>query len=244
MSDERREAIAPEDLYGLPLDDFTRARDALARRLRDDGDDERAREVKSLRKPSLPAWAINRLAREDGNELRRLFALRDELATASDAQELRRLTNERRAALSHLLQRAEAILVEGGHAATAATTDAIAKTLQAGGTDEERHRIERGTLDRPLEPTGFEGLAGFEAGGAIDTEAEPAPRAGAAARRKAERLAKEADAAEREALELSREADAAQRRAQELAERASDARRRAEEKRRYADEALDSLGRE
>ena len=229
-----------DDLYALPLDEFTAARDELARRLRDSGDSEAAKQVKAMRKPSLPAWAVNQLARAEPDDLRRLFDLRDEIANAGGAAELRSLTQERRRVLANLLARAEEVLVAAGHAAAASTTDAISRTLQAGGSDEERARIEAGTLERPLEPSGFEGLAGFEfAEGTAEEPAEPKPSA--TARRNAERLDDQAREAETEAHDLTVAAEAAAREAAELARRAEKARRRAEKARQKADAALDKL---
>ena len=229
-----------EDLYALPLDSFTAARDELAGRLRSDGDSQAAAQVKAMRKPSLPAWAVNQLARAEPDDLRRLFELRDEIAGASGAAELRALTQERRRLLAHLLERAEKLLVAAGHSAAASTTDAISKTLQAGGSDEERARIEAGTLDRPLTPTGFEGLGGFELTADL-AEEEPEPRASATARRNAERLDAQARDAETEARDLTAAAEAAAREAEDLARRAEKARRRAEKARQKADAALDKL---
>jgi hypothetical protein len=54
-----------ERLYGLPLDEFTAARDARARELRRDGEREKAAEVAALRKPVLAAWLVNMLARDE-----------------------------------------------------------------------------------------------------------------------------------------------------------------------------------
>ena len=51
-------------LYGLPLAEFTKERDALARRLRADGKRDEATAIADLRKPVLGAWVVNRLARE------------------------------------------------------------------------------------------------------------------------------------------------------------------------------------
>ena len=229
----------PADLYAVPLDEFTAERDRLAKELRSRGEDESARRVKAMRKPSLPAWAVNRLAREDNDELARWFELRDELGGASDAAELRRLATQRRRLLADLLKRAEDILRGAGHAVTATTTDAISKTLQAGGEQEDRRRIEEGTLERPLTPTGFEGLGGFESA-AIDSEPQPA-RPSASARKAAERLSSEAEAAERKAQELARAAAKAARAAEDLAREAEQASRRAERARKKADEAIDAL---
>ena len=49
-------------LYGLPLAEFTKERDALARRLRADNRRDDAATVAELRKPVLAAWVVNQLA--------------------------------------------------------------------------------------------------------------------------------------------------------------------------------------
>src|SRR3954447_16169985 len=55
-----------DELYGLPDDEFTAARDALAKRLRGEKRREDADAVKALRRPSVAAGAINRAVREHG----------------------------------------------------------------------------------------------------------------------------------------------------------------------------------
>src|SRR4051812_39551314 len=77
-------ARAPEDLYGLPLEEFTPARDALAKELKAAGRKDEAAEVKSLRKPSLAAWALNRAAREHADAIERLRAAGADLRAAQD----------------------------------------------------------------------------------------------------------------------------------------------------------------
>ena len=52
-----------DDLFALPPAEFIAARDALAKRLKADGDATRAAEVKALRRPSVAAWAVNQVAR-------------------------------------------------------------------------------------------------------------------------------------------------------------------------------------
>ena len=54
--------VAVAGLYRLPLAEFVPARDQLARQLRAAGDREAARQVASLRRPSISAWAANQLA--------------------------------------------------------------------------------------------------------------------------------------------------------------------------------------
>src|SRR5579864_1516338 len=52
------------ELYGVDLDRFVMQRGELAKRLRAEGDRERAAEVAKLRKPPATAWALNQVARQ------------------------------------------------------------------------------------------------------------------------------------------------------------------------------------
>ena len=56
-------------LYGLPLAEFTGARNAAASELRKAGRREAADQVKALRKPTAAAAAVNRLVREHRSEV-------------------------------------------------------------------------------------------------------------------------------------------------------------------------------
>ena len=60
---------AIDRLYAGPLTDFISARDALAKELRATGDRDAASAVKSLRKPSRAAWALNRVAHQEPESL-------------------------------------------------------------------------------------------------------------------------------------------------------------------------------
>src|ERR671927_1493124 len=60
-------------LYGVPLEEFTPARDALAKDLRGKGEREGAESVKGLPKPSTAAWVVNQLARTQGSEVQALL---------------------------------------------------------------------------------------------------------------------------------------------------------------------------
>jgi len=51
------------ELYGLPPEQFTAARNQLARTLRDAGDTRGSETVRALRKPTIVAWLANRLVR-------------------------------------------------------------------------------------------------------------------------------------------------------------------------------------
>ena len=61
MTDDLDAAL--DRLYGLPAEDFTAARDALAKELRGAKRRDEADAVKQRRRPTAPAAAINQLAR-------------------------------------------------------------------------------------------------------------------------------------------------------------------------------------
>src|SRR3954470_12171974 len=73
------------DLYGLPLEEFTPARDAAARAIRKAGDRETAAQVAKLPKPSPAAWAANQVAREQPELVEALLDAGAALRTAQDA---------------------------------------------------------------------------------------------------------------------------------------------------------------
>jgi hypothetical protein len=54
-----------DDLFAAPVDEFVARRDALARRLKTEGEKEQAAEVKAWRRPSRVVGALNRLALAD-----------------------------------------------------------------------------------------------------------------------------------------------------------------------------------
>ena len=68
-----------DDLYGLPVEEFTKARDELAKALRKADKKEAADQVKSLRKPSVSAWAVNQAVRRRPQETKALVKAGDEL---------------------------------------------------------------------------------------------------------------------------------------------------------------------
>jgi len=252
-------ARAPDDLYGLPLDEFTAARDALAKELRGAGDKEGAAEVKARRKPSVASWAINQAARRHGSGVGRLLAAgadsreAQSQALAGDAGALREATRTLNGEVERVADLAVGELEATGREASPATRERIATTLRAAAVDEEGGRLlERGVLAEDLEPAGFGvfDLAAPPGEGTLPVRRPPAPKrskeedeALAAARRelrraeaevetataRARRRAERAEAAERQAIEAHRAAEAARAEAEEAAAESEAARRRAEE---------------
>jgi len=56
-----RETTAGDELFRLPLSEFTAARNALAAKLKKDGDSEESDRIKALSKPPVSAWVANQL---------------------------------------------------------------------------------------------------------------------------------------------------------------------------------------
>src|SRR5262249_31479304 len=94
MADELLEIA--DELYALTLPEFTPARDAKAKELK--GTD-LAAPVKALKKPSVAAWVVNLLVREETEQVDQVLqvgaALREAQASMS-GDELRQLTRQRR----------------------------------------------------------------------------------------------------------------------------------------------------
>jgi hypothetical protein len=224
-------------LYGLPLDEFTKARDELARRVRQEGDGGRAAEIKQLRKPSVPAWVVNQLARQRELDMRRLLQAGEQLAGAQveairarggDAfLEARR--DEQRA-LEALAAGAREILAGAGRGAAA--LDRVLATLRAGSlTEDGRALLRSGRLTEELEPPGFEALAGLGIPPVTAAEAKKRGPTGEERRRvrdlqrELRTLERQTAAAERRAAQLREELEAAEAEVTRLGEE----RRRAEE---------------
>lgn len=220
-------------LYGLPLGEFTRARDALAKELRARGDRDAATRVKGLRKPNVAAWAINQLARAHPQEVDELFAATERVrevqrkVMSGGKGDLRAVTDERNRVVARLVKLAAALLERGGHAASTATLQAIGDSLVAVASDEEgAATLRAGRLDRELEPSSVVDVGGLtlvppvEAGSEPDRPRGPDVEALRAAVRDATRRRDEAErAAEQAAAEAERLSQAA-----EFARRAADAR--------------------
>jgi hypothetical protein len=152
-------------LYGLPLEDFTRERDAAARELRKEKERDAAAVVAKLPKPTQAAWAANALAREHRDLVDDLLAAADELREAQEAavaghgaEALREAAATERAAVDALMAAAKE-LKPGGRKPSAATLEKLRTTLEAVATDDDvRAALERGRVVEDAEGGGAWGL--------------------------------------------------------------------------------------
>ncbi len=211
-------------LYVLPLEEFTAARNELAKRLGDTS-------VKQLKKPTVPAWTVNQLARTREVDVRRLLRASEQLEQAQkqaveggDQQVFERARDAERDALRRLRAQAADLLRAGGHPANDSTLERVASTLRAGAaTEDGRALLREGRLSEELEPQGFGALAGVK---------PAAPRA-----------RKKSPPDTSRARNAREDADAATAAAEAVAARARDAEREADELRRAAKRAADKAER-
>ncbi|MGH2692256.1 MAG: hypothetical protein ACRDHM_07100, partial [Actinomycetota bacterium] len=158
------------ELFALPPDRFTSARDELARRMAKDGEKETAAAVKGLRKPTLVAWALNQLPRRFANDLNALVEAGEALRTAqrkaasgvrdSGFQEA---AERRRKVVGDLTAKGLRVLSEAGKPSQAAEAE-IGRTLEAASVDvEAAQQLLEGRLSKAISTVpGFDSVGGFE----------------------------------------------------------------------------------
>jgi hypothetical protein len=253
-------ARAPENLYGLPLEEFTPARDALAKELKAAGRKDEAADVKALRKPSVAAWALNLVAREHPDAVEGLRAagavLREaqDEAMSGDAGRLRDAGRALAEEVDRVVRLSGDVLRGAGRPASAAVQEKIVATLRTAAVDNDAgDALARGVLVEELESTGFSllgaGAGAFAASSRSATKAPARPGAdgdrkplpGAERAQKKPKASKEAleavEAARRELRRCDAEADTAATRARRKAERAEAAAKRAAEAQCESEEA-------
>lgn len=145
-------------LYALPLDEFTKARNDLASRLKKAHQEEAATSVRALRKPSVVAAAANALARSEPKLVAALLEagdrLRDvqqrSLAGEVEQAEVTEAAAAERDAVRRLVTAGRELL------ATPAALDRLAQTFRAAAVDAAaRPLLERGRLTEELNAVGF-----------------------------------------------------------------------------------------
>lgn len=210
-----------QKLYGLPLAEFTAARNARAKALKQ-SDPELAAAVAALPKPSAAAALLNELVHEDPSEVRALIQSGRRLRQAQEAAvagkkgaDLNEAIGEHRGALERVqrdLRRRKP---------SAATLEKATQTLRAASLDPELWPLlERGLLHEDLAASGFGLDPALVPARPKHAAPKPAPKPDRAAekrRREAKAALAEAEkrlrAAERELEQARAEVDRARQRA-------------------------------
>jgi valyl-tRNA synthetase len=219
-----------DDLYQLPLDEFTAARNALAREAGDNA-------IKKLEKPNLAAWAVNQLYWHQRKLYDEVIKTSTQVRNAYKQQLAGKSADVKAAEVFHAEAMRKAkdairqMLEAAGNNASDAVMTPITETLDALPTTDPA-----GRLTKPLRRTGFEALQGVT----ITAKPSEKPKA-AAAKPPADESDRERKKREVELQELAmakerlrfaesaeREAEAALDRAKRTLERAERTRERIE----------------
>ena len=148
-----------DELYALPLDAFTNARNALAKTL--SGNDKKG--IASLVKPSLAMWVVNQLYWQDAPTYKALVDASEKLRTAHRAALNGRKVDTikpaelHRTTLEKAFAKGAALAQNNGVTLTDTVRDAVRRTLAALPTDEAP-----GRLTREPGPVGFSLLTGIK----------------------------------------------------------------------------------
>lgn len=165
MSEDHELLEIAEELYGLPLGEFTAARDARSRELKGTP---RAAGVKALRKPATAAWVVDLLARREHDQVSQMIAVGEALRRAQegmDAAALRELTRQRRQLTAALTTRARELARSVGLKVTEQVAEQVEATLTAAMIDPvAAQAVASGLLVAPLQATG---VGSVDAAGAV-----------------------------------------------------------------------------
>jgi hypothetical protein len=230
-----------DSLYALAPEEFISARNDLAARLSKAGQGEAAEQVRALRKPSVPVWAVNQLARRHPDVVADLISAGERLRHAQEAafrnerggESLREATAAERSTVRTLTRHAQSILQAERRSASAAALERIASTLRSAAVEPEAAPLlAAGRL------AGEVGSTGFATAAELAPPAPPKKRTTeAAARRRDQELKKLRTRVER----LERRAGEEEEKATHAEQAAKKARERAEAAKEKADAARAEL---
>jgi len=166
---------AADQLYGLDPSDFTGTRGELAGAAKRSGNDDLARQIAALRRPSTAAWAVNLLLRRRRPDLQRLLALADRLrdgGTGPDGQGPREVNQMAGRLVTAMVRLAGELAAEQGHPLSPALADQVRGTLRAAMANQSAAAaVLSGHLVAALEPAQLAGLAdgaGDDGGDGVD----------------------------------------------------------------------------
>src|SRR4051794_36060389 len=227
-----------DELYDLPLDEFTAARNELAKELRS-SDREEAERIKGLRKPSAAAWALNQSVRRDPARLKEFLEAAAELRDAHEAlleggerEALEAATARERQAAHALADAAEEAAGGGGPG----LRDKVAGTLRAAVADHEaRAELESGRLVREREAVGLGPFGGAPVEGA--RKRSPKVERQRAARKELDEARQRQQRAQRRARDAGQSVAAARERAEAAMETLERAQREEEQARAGEEES-------
>ena len=123
-----------DELYTLAPAGFRAARDERAAQARAAGDADLAAAIRKLRRPTVSAWLVNLLVREDPGQVDELLELGGSLREAQQAlagDRLRELSGQRRRLITALTQEARRLAEQAGQPLSAQAEREVQETLEA-----------------------------------------------------------------------------------------------------------------
>ncbi|MBG6217113.1 hypothetical protein IWX75_001567 [Arthrobacter sp. CAN_A6] len=148
------------ELYALPLDQFTGARNDRAREATGTGDKDLAALLKKLPKASTAAWLVNLLVTHRRGEVEQVLELGGSLREAqegSDRAQLHALGQQRQRLLAAVARQGLDVAGELGYDVGPAALEGVESTLRAAMTDPAAAAaVLTARLVRPLEVSGWE----------------------------------------------------------------------------------------
>jgi hypothetical protein len=223
------------ELLAQPLDQFTSHRNTRAKELKTSGQADLASQLSTLKKPSVPLWAANQVARSNGAVLRDLRQSAQALARtqaaagagrANAARELRGASEGFQQKLDEVSNAIAAALRQGQHPAGEETLRRAREIFRIAALKgaEVWDRLQKGALatePQPADDVLEMFSAGSAAAGGKSAERLEEQRAVAAAEKAAQADAERAKQATATALRLRQEATSAAEAARRAADRAT-----------------------
>src|SRR3954447_6374766 len=161
MSTDQEDALVAvaDDLYALPPEEFTSARNARAKAVQAEGDRELAAAIPALPKPSPAAWLANQLVRRDRAALEPLLELGASLRDATarlDGAQMRSLSRQQGKLVASLVRRAGELGTPSGKPVSPGVAQDLDDTLRAAIADADAaDQLMAGRLANGLQHNGF-----------------------------------------------------------------------------------------
>lgn len=235
------DAVA-DQLYALPLEDFTAARNLQEKHARQAGDRDLATAIHALAKPSAAAWLVNQLVSAHRDDVEPLLELGADMREATKnlaGDQLREMSRQQHELIHALVQQTRALARDAGRTVSDNVAREVAETLHAVLADESAaDEVLAGRLTESLRSSGF-GI------NAATSSREPARRSSPRTAKQPDAELRRADlevAAAEETLTAAIAArDAASAEADEAAQDEQGAEEQLEQLRRQLDEARDAV---
>jgi hypothetical protein len=246
-------------LYGLPREEFTAARNELAKRLSGEGEREAASWVRGLEKPTAAAWAANQVVRTQRQPARALLRAGEELARMHEAvaggkaqpADLRKIVEQERDAIGQLVEAARGLLSAKGTPLSERTIDQVRETLHTAALDPQtREAVGAGRLTRERQAVGLGPLVSAAGAPAAKPARRPdraqeadRKRRLEAARREVRRIGGEQSKLRRRLADAKRRVERAEEAAEDAREKEAQARTALQEMERRLRQAENEAGR-